>query len=168
MIQMDMPHVNVLSKIDKVHTYDSLPFNLDYYTDVDDLTYLTPYLEAESPAMRTGKFSKLNEAISNMIDSYGLVRYEVLAVENKKSMMHLLRVVEPHTAQCAFVARTAEDAERGRPRTRGVGGHDQRHHDDRDQHQRRGHPDRQHRAGGPRAPACPTCQTCPTCPRCAR
>lgn len=94
MIQMDMPHVNVLSKIDKVHTYDSLPFNLDYYTDVDDLTYLTPYLEAESPAMRTGKFAKLNEAISNMIDSYGLVRYEVLAVENKKSMMHLLRVVD--------------------------------------------------------------------------
>jgi hypothetical protein len=91
---MDMPHVNVLSKIDKVHAYDELPFNLEYYTDVDDLTYLTPYLEAESPALRSNKFAKLNEAIANLIENYGLVRYEVLAVENKKSMMHLLRVID--------------------------------------------------------------------------
>ncbi|KAI5463110.1 hypothetical protein BGZ63DRAFT_354145 [Mariannaea sp. PMI_226] len=94
MIQMDMPHVNILSKIDKVSAYEDLPFNLDYYTDVDDLTYLTPYLEAESPVLRSEKFGKLNEAIANLIDSYGLVRYEVLAVENKKSMMHILRVID--------------------------------------------------------------------------
>lgn len=94
MIQMDMPHVNVLSKIDKIAAYDELPFNLDYYTDVDELTHLTPYLEAESPAMRSNKFGKLNEAVAHMIEDYGLVRYEVLAVENKKSMMHLLRVID--------------------------------------------------------------------------
>jgi hypothetical protein len=94
MIQMDMPHVNILSKIDKVSEYEDLPFNLDYYTDVDDLTYLTPHLEAESPALRSEKFGKLNEAIGNLIESYGLVRYEVLAVENKKSMMHILRVID--------------------------------------------------------------------------
>ncbi|CEJ80388.1 Putative GPN-loop GTPase 2 like protein [[Torrubiella] hemipterigena] len=94
MIQMDMPHVNVLSKIDKVSSYDELPFNLEYYTDVDDLTYLTPYLEEESPAMRSEKFGRLNEAVASMVDSYGLVRYEVLAVENKKSMTHLLRIID--------------------------------------------------------------------------
>lgn len=91
---MDMPHVNVLSKIDKVSSYDELPFNLEFYTDVDDLTYLTPHLEAESPALRSEKFSKLNEAVASMIESYGLVRYEVLAVENKKSMMYLLRIID--------------------------------------------------------------------------
>lgn len=94
MIQMDMPHINILSKIDKVADYDELPFNLEYYTDVDDLTYLTPHLETESPALRSEKFGKLNEAIANLIESYGLVRYEVLAVENKKSMMHILRVID--------------------------------------------------------------------------
>lgn len=91
---MEMPHVNVLTKIDKVSSYDELPFNLEYYTDVDDLSYLTPHLENESPALRSNKFGKLNEAIASMIESYGLVRYEVLAVENKKSMMHLLRVID--------------------------------------------------------------------------
>ncbi|ODA76720.1 hypothetical protein RJ55_07991 [Drechmeria coniospora] len=94
MIQMDMPHINVLSKIDKVSSYDELPFNLEFYTDVDDLNHLTPFLEAESPALRSKKFGRLNEAVANMIQSYGMVRYEVLAVENKKSMMHLLRVID--------------------------------------------------------------------------
>ncbi|KAL1900364.1 hypothetical protein Cpir12675_001048 [Ceratocystis pirilliformis] len=94
MIQMDMPHINVLTKIDKVSSYDPLPLNLDYYTDVDDLSYLTPHLEKESPIMGNGRFARLNEAVANLIQSYSLVRYEILAVENKKSMMHLLRVID--------------------------------------------------------------------------
>jgi GPN-loop GTPase len=94
MLQMDMPHINVLTKIDKIASYDPLPFNLDYYTDVQELSHLTPLLEEESPALRSGKFSRLNAAVANVIESYGLVRYEVLAVENKKSMMHLLRVID--------------------------------------------------------------------------
>ena len=46
MLQMDLPHINVLTKIDKVAGYDPLPFNLDYYTEVQDLNYLLPSLEA--------------------------------------------------------------------------------------------------------------------------
>ncbi|CAI4210648.1 unnamed protein product [Parascedosporium putredinis] len=94
MLQMDMPCVNVLTKIDKISTYDALPYSLDYYTDVDDLSRLQPYLEEEIPSRRSNKFSRLTELIGQMIESYGLVRYEVLAVENKRSMMHLLRVID--------------------------------------------------------------------------
>ncbi|KAL2761239.1 hypothetical protein ACRALDRAFT_1059126 [Sodiomyces alcalophilus JCM 7366] len=94
MLQMDLPHVNVLSKIDKLASYNPLPHNLDFYTDVQDLSYLVPYLEEESPTWRGDKFTRLHKAVANMIESYGLVRFEVLAVEDKRSMMHLLRVVD--------------------------------------------------------------------------
>ncbi|EAA35211.2 hypothetical protein GE21DRAFT_5658 [Neurospora crassa] len=94
MLQMDLPHINVLTKIDKISSYDPLPFNLDYYTEVQDLRYLMPSLDAESPALKKGKFTKLNEAVANMVEQFGLVSFEVLAVENKKSMMHLLRVID--------------------------------------------------------------------------
>lgn len=94
MLQMDLPHINVLTKIDKVASYDPLPFNLDFYTEVQDLSHLVPSLEAESPALRSERFGRLNEAIANVVESFGLVSFEVLAVENKKSMMHLLRVVD--------------------------------------------------------------------------
>lgn len=94
MLQMDLPHVNVLTKIDKVSSYDPLPFNLEYYTDVQDLSHLVSYLQEEAPAMRSEKFSRLNEAVANLIENFGLVSFEVLSVENKKTMMHLLRIID--------------------------------------------------------------------------
>ncbi|KLU81417.1 ATP-binding domain 1 family member B [Magnaporthiopsis poae ATCC 64411] len=94
MLQMDLPHINVLSKIDKVASYERLPFNLEFYTEVQDLTYLLPELEAENPSLRSEKFARLNRAVANLIQDFGLVGFEVLAVENKKSMMHLLRVLD--------------------------------------------------------------------------
>lgn len=94
MLQMDLPHINVLTKIDKLASYDPLPFNLDFYTEVQDLSYLGPSLEAESPAMRSEKFGRLNQAVADLVERFGLVSFEVLAVENKKSVMHLLRVID--------------------------------------------------------------------------
>jgi hypothetical protein len=94
MLQMDLPHINVLTKIDKISSYDPLPFNLDFYTEVQDLSYLQPTLDKESPALRSEKFMRLNKAIGDLVESFGLVSFEVLAVENKKSMMHLLRVID--------------------------------------------------------------------------
>ncbi|KAL2024038.1 hypothetical protein VTK56DRAFT_273 [Thermocarpiscus australiensis] len=94
MLQMDLPHINVLTKIDKISSYDPLPFNLDFYTEVQDLSYLIPVLEAESPVLRNEKFGRLNQAIAELVERFGLVSFEVLAVENKKSMMHLLRVID--------------------------------------------------------------------------
>lgn len=94
MLQMDLPHINVLTKIDKIADYDPLPFNLDFYTEVQDLSYLLPSLESESPALRNNKFGRLNQAIADLVEQFGLVSFEVLAVENKKSMMHILRVID--------------------------------------------------------------------------
>lgn len=91
---MDLPHLNVLTKIDKLSTYEPLPFNLDFYTEVQDLSYLLPHLEAESSIMRGSKFEGLNKAIVELVESFGLVGFETLAVEDKKSMMHLLQVID--------------------------------------------------------------------------
>ncbi|KFY34094.1 hypothetical protein V494_07056 [Pseudogymnoascus sp. VKM F-4513 (FW-928)] len=94
MLQMDLPHLNVLTKIDKLSTYGPLPFNLDFYTEVQDLSYLMPHLEAESSVMKGSKFAGLNSAIVDLVESFGLVGYETLAVEDKRSMMHLLQMID--------------------------------------------------------------------------
>jgi len=91
---MDLTHVNVLTKIDNLHKYPPLDFNLDFYTEVQDLTYLLPSLERESPLFAKGKFQKLNEAVVDLVEEFGLVGYEVLAVEDKKSMMGLLQTID--------------------------------------------------------------------------
>jgi GPN-loop GTPase len=94
MLQMDLPHLNVLTKIDNLSNYAPLPFNLDFYTEVQDLDYLLPHLEAESSRLAHNKFGALNRAITDLVQEFGLVAFETLAVEDKKSMMHLLKVID--------------------------------------------------------------------------
>ncbi|ESZ89839.1 putative ATP binding protein [Sclerotinia borealis F-4128] len=94
MLQMDLPHLNVLTKMDKLASYPPLPFNLDFYTEVQDLSHLLPSLQEESSVMRGSKFEGLNKAITQLVEDFGLVGFETLAVEDKRSMMNLLQVID--------------------------------------------------------------------------
>jgi hypothetical protein len=112
MLQMDLPHLNVLTKIDNLRNYPNLPFNLDFYTEVQDLQYLLPHLNREQTSgipgpttagtndvdpdddEPTSKFSALNKAIVELVEDFALVGFETLAVEDKKSMMTLLRAID--------------------------------------------------------------------------
>lgn len=94
MLQMDLPHLNVLTKIDKLASYAPLPFNLDYYTEVQDLSYLIPHLAQENTVMQHPKFEGLHNAIVELVEDFGLVAFETLAVEDKRSMMSLLQAID--------------------------------------------------------------------------
>ena len=91
MLQLDLPHINVLSKIDLINQYGPLAFNLEFYTDVQDLSHLIPALDAD-PRMK--KFAALNTAICDLVESFGLVGFETLCVEDKNSMTHLLQAID--------------------------------------------------------------------------
>lgn len=120
MLNLGLPHINVLSKIDllkglgadfgncslsrfvfsmadaaglSVHSIiartDCCPFftlpslenssdlNLDFYTDVQDLSYLLPILDQQT----TPKFGNLNRAMIDLIEDFNLVGFETLYVE---------------------------------------------------------------------------------------
>lgn len=94
MLQMDLPHLNVLTKIDKIASYGPLPFELDFYTEVQDLPDIVPHLLEENPIMRHPKFEGLNNAVIELVEDFGLVGFETLAVEDKKSMMTLLHSID--------------------------------------------------------------------------
>jgi hypothetical protein len=46
MIRLELPTVNVLSKVDLLSSYGTLPFQLDYYTECYDLQRLIPFLHS--------------------------------------------------------------------------------------------------------------------------
>ena len=52
-------------------------FNLDFYTEVQELSYLENSLSSSLPA----KFSALNMAMISLIEDFSLVGFETLAVE---------------------------------------------------------------------------------------
>lgn len=110
MLQMDLPHINVLTKIDNLSNYSPLPFNLDFYTEVQDLNYLLPHLEAETSRLSHEKFGALNQAIIDLVQEFALVAFETLAVEDKKSMMHLLQVIDRASGYAFGPAEGANDS----------------------------------------------------------
>ena len=47
-IQVEQPHVNILSKVDLIEEYTKLPFNLDFFTEVLDLSYLLQHFSVRA------------------------------------------------------------------------------------------------------------------------
>ncbi|KAJ3276578.1 GPN-loop GTPase 2 [Terramyces sp. JEL0728] len=91
MLQLECPQVNVLSKIDLIESYGKLDFNLDFYTQVQDLSYLLERLDLDP---FTAKYKKLNAALCELVEEFGLVGYFTLCVQDKESMMHIIRAVD--------------------------------------------------------------------------
>lgn len=94
MLQLDLPQVNVISKIDMLLNYGELPFRLDYYTEVQDLKYLLEHIEKESNSALGQNFVRLTELIGELVEDFNLVSYEVLSIENKQSMINLLSKID--------------------------------------------------------------------------
>jgi len=67
-------------------------FNLDFYTEVQDLSHLENALSSASP-----RYSALNMAICGLIEDFSLVGFETLAVEDKHSMLNLTRAIDRAT-----------------------------------------------------------------------
>ncbi|NXA72049.1 GPN2 GTPase, partial [Thryothorus ludovicianus] len=91
MLHVELPHVNVLSKMDLIEQYGKLAFNLDYYTEVLDLSYLVDHL-ASDPFFRN--FRRLNEKLVEVIEDYSLVSFVPLNVQDKQSMRQVMQAVD--------------------------------------------------------------------------
>ncbi|KAK0565608.1 hypothetical protein OC844_001119 [Tilletia horrida] len=101
MLTLELPHINVLSKMDLLSEMsDQLAFNLDYYTEVQDLSYLLPQLTEQlggPSSRRAQRFAKLNQRITELIEDFSLVGFETLAVEDRDSMGRLVRLCDKAT-----------------------------------------------------------------------
>ncbi|XP_064028685.1 GPN-loop GTPase 2 [Pogoniulus pusillus] len=97
MLHVELPHVNVLSKMDLIEQYGKLAFNLDYYTEVLDLSYLVDHL-ASDPFFRS--YRRLNEKLVEVIEEYSLVSFVPLNVQDKASMRQVLQAVDKANGCC--------------------------------------------------------------------
>lgn len=91
MLQIELPHVNVLSKVDLVEKYGKLQFNLDYYTEVLDLEYLLDCFPEDN---FTKKYRSLNEALTGLITDYSLVNFIPVTVKSKERMLAVSQQVD--------------------------------------------------------------------------
>lgn len=91
MLQIALPHVNLLSKVDLVEKYGKLQFSLDYYTDVMDLEYLVDTFPEDN---FTKKYKLLNEALTGLISDYSLVNFVPITVKKKERLLAASQVID--------------------------------------------------------------------------
>jgi hypothetical protein len=90
MLQMGLPHVNVLSKADQIKEHESkMLFNLEYYTEVLDLSELLQALDTTHK-----KYKKLNEAIVSLVEDYSLVTFQPLDAYRTESLARLYKLID--------------------------------------------------------------------------
>merc|ERR1719379_1492343 len=88
---MELPHVNVLTKIDMLvdgHS-EQLPLGLGYYVGVDDLSHLRQTLMLNKHPL-SQKFGEFNAMLCELIEDYGLVRFEPLDIQDKECALKVL------------------------------------------------------------------------------
>jgi hypothetical protein len=91
MCNLEVPHVNVLSKVDMIEQYGNLKFSLQYYSDAVNLEYIIRYLNSDPFSHR---FTELNKALCEMIEDYSLVSFQPLAISDKYSVHSLLKLID--------------------------------------------------------------------------
>ncbi|PQQ10983.1 GPN-loop GTPase 2 [Prunus yedoensis var. nudiflora] len=91
MLHMELPHINVLSKIDLIGSYGKLAFNLDFYTDVENLSYLQYSLDQDP---RSAKYRELTKEICDVVEDYSLVNFATLDIQDKESVGNLVKLID--------------------------------------------------------------------------
>ncbi|WVZ19785.1 hypothetical protein V8G54_007107 [Vigna mungo] len=100
MLHLELPHINVLSKIDLIESYGKLAFNLDFYTDVQDLSYLQHHLDQDprSAKYRCGVAltanQKLTKELCEVIENFSLVSFTTLDIQDKESVGNLVKLID--------------------------------------------------------------------------
>lgn len=97
MLRIELPHINILSKVDLIEKYGKLEFGIDFYTEVLDLEYLTERMP-DDPF--TEKHKKLTEAITGLVQDYGLVNFIPLSVDSKEMMLGVKNAVDKANGYC--------------------------------------------------------------------
>mmetsp|Transcript_20684 Transcript_20684/g.57737 ORF Transcript_20684/g.57737 Transcript_20684/m.57737 type:complete len:313 (-) Transcript_20684:887-1825(-) len=91
MLHLELPHINVLSKIDLVRQYGKLDFNLDFYLEVQNLKYLVRTM-GESPFNK--RYRKLSQALCEVVEDMGLLSFVPLAIQDKQAVQHVLGLAD--------------------------------------------------------------------------
>ncbi|PHT51018.1 hypothetical protein CQW23_10765 [Capsicum baccatum] len=77
--------------IDLIESYGKLAFNIDFYTDVQDLSYLQNEL---GQYLRSAKYRKLTKELCEVIEDYGLVNFTTLDIQDKESIGNLVKLID--------------------------------------------------------------------------
>lgn len=94
MLNLELPHINVLSKIDLI---GQTRFNIEFYTEVLDLKYLLDMYEDDPFHAR---HRVLTEKLIDVIQDYGLVTFLPLNISKPEDIYTVLKQIDIANGYC--------------------------------------------------------------------
>ena len=91
MIMLELPQINIISKIDLIKEFGELPFDISFYKNPADDEKIKDYL---NEANLTPKFKALNKRISEFVIDYGLVAFSIMDVKNQKHINKIMMQID--------------------------------------------------------------------------
>jgi hypothetical protein len=93
MINLALPQINIISKIDLLKNYDKkdMPFSLGFYKNPSDIEKITLMVDEINV---NPKFKKLNKLIAEFVTEYGLVSFDILDVSDQKHLNKIATLID--------------------------------------------------------------------------
>ncbi|KAK8947370.1 hypothetical protein KSP39_PZI007397 [Platanthera zijinensis] len=85
MIQLELPHVNILSKMDLVNNKK----DLDYYLEPEARVLLSELNRNMAP-----QYAKLNKALAELVDEFSMVNFVPLDLRKESSIQYVLSMID--------------------------------------------------------------------------
>ncbi|KAJ0248905.1 hypothetical protein HA466_0144810 [Hirschfeldia incana] len=85
MIHLELPHVNILSKMDLLQDKS----NIDEYLDPEPRTMLAGLNQRMAP-----QYAKLNKALIELVEQYSMVRFTPLDLRKERSIQYVLSEID--------------------------------------------------------------------------
>ncbi|EEC48664.1 predicted protein, partial [Phaeodactylum tricornutum CCAP 1055/1] len=108
MLRLELPTVNVLSKVDLLSRYGDLPLQLEFFTECHDLERLVPFLEHQAmnhskhdneysssgTSIFFQKYAKLHNALAEVVEDFGLLSFLPLNITDAGSVGRVLAKID--------------------------------------------------------------------------
>jgi hypothetical protein len=92
-INLQTPHINVLTKIDLLKEYGKLPYRLSMYFENEALELFVEELEADQSEFGK-KYHKLSEKLKNVVNAENLISFFPLYITDKMSICRLVAQID--------------------------------------------------------------------------
>lgn len=109
MLHLELPHVNLLSKVDLISKYGQVKFGLNYFCEVLDLNYLVDQL-VDDPLL--AKYKNMTKKLADVVESYSLVSFLPLNINDNRTIIRALRVIDKANGFHLTDIKTEEQMER--------------------------------------------------------
>jgi len=136
MLRLELPTINILSKIDLINQYGTLPYNLDFFTECQDLNRLVSYIDVgtndceedlayaddtdyQAARARTKnsafykRHAKLHSQLCEVVEDFSLLKFLPLNISDAESVGRVVARIDKCNGYVFIASQNSDQSSKG-------------------------------------------------------